>query len=67
MAKSVDNIRKQIDGMDDKIHDLLMQRAELVLKIGEEKRKSQVQIIQPDREILMIRRLLERHKCPLPK
>lgn len=67
MAKSVDNIRKQIDGMDDKIHDLLMQRAELVLKIGEEKRKSQVQIIQPDREILMIRRLLERHKGPLPK
>lgn len=67
MAKSVDNIRKQIDGMDDKIHDLLMQRAELVLKIGEEKRKGNVQVIQPDREILMIRRLLNRHKGPLPK
>ena len=67
MTKSVQSIRQQIDTLDNKIHDLLMKRAELVLKIGEEKRKSKVQIIQPDREIIMIRRLLERHKGLLPK
>src|SRR5476649_492790 len=67
MSKTVDEIRKTIDGMDNTIHDLLMQRAELVLKIGEEKRKNNVQVVQPDREIIMLRRLLARHKGPLPK
>ncbi len=67
MAKPVDSLRKQIDALDDKIHDALIQRAELVVKIGAEKRKNKVQIIQPDREALMIRRLLARHKGPLPK
>ena len=64
---SVDDIRKKIDGLDNSIHDLLMERAELVLKIGEEKRKNKIQVIQPDREIIMLRRLLSRHKGPLPR
>jgi len=67
MSQNVKNIRGQIDSVDNKILDLLMKRAELVIKIGQEKKKSNVQIIQPDREIVMIRRLLERHKGPLPK
>jgi chorismate mutase / prephenate dehydratase len=67
MTKTVDDIRRTIDTMDNNIHDLLMQRAELVLKIGEEKRRNNVQVVQPDREIVMIRRLLARHKGPLPK
>lgn len=67
MSKTVDSIRQQIDSLDDKLHDLLMKRAELVLKIGEEKRRNKVQIIQPDREAVMVRRLLARHVGPLPK
>ncbi|MCB9991679.1 MAG: chorismate mutase [Rhodospirillales bacterium] len=67
MSKTVGTIRQQIDALDDKIHDLLMKRAEMVVKIGEEKRKNKVQIIQPDREAIMIRRLLGRHQGPLPK
>ncbi len=67
MSKTVDSIRQQIDALDNNLHDLLMKRAELVLKIGEEKRKNQVQIIQPDREAIMVRRLLARHRGPLPK
>ncbi len=67
MADKVADIRKEIDALDNKVHDLLMERAELVLKIGAEKRKHNVQVIQPDREIIMIRRLLERHKGPLPR
>jgi chorismate mutase-like protein len=66
-AMTVENIRQKIDSLDNQLHDLLMERAELVLKIGEEKRRNNVQVIQPDREILMIRRLLERHKGPLPR
>ncbi len=67
MSKTVNSIRQQIDTLDNKIHDALMKRAELVLKIGEEKRKNNVQVIQPDREIVMLRRLLGRHEGPLPK
>lgn len=67
MSKTVDSIRQQIDALDDKIHDLLMKRAEMVIKIGEEKRKNKVQIIQPDREAIMVRRLLSRHHGLLPK
>lgn len=67
MSKTVDSIRQQIDTLDNKLHDLLMKRAELVLQIGEEKRKNKVQIIQPDREAVMLRRLLGRHKGQLPK
>lgn len=67
MSKTVDGIRQQIDALDSKLHDLLMKRAELVVKIGEEKRRNKVQIIQPDREAVMVRRLLARHEGPLPK
>jgi chorismate mutase-like protein len=67
MTKTVAEIRQEIDTLDNKLHDLLMKRADLVLAIGEEKRKSGVQIIQPDREIVMLRRLLGRHKGLLPK
>ncbi len=67
MVKTVDEIRRQIDSMDDKIHDLLMKRAALVQRIGQEKHKNNVQIIQPDRETVMIRRLLARHEGLLPK
>jgi len=66
MSEKVQDIRRQIDQLDNKIHDSLMKRAELVLKIGDEKRKNNLQIIQPDREVVMLRRLLARHKGPLP-
>jgi chorismate mutase/prephenate dehydratase len=67
MSRSVEEIRREIDTLDNRIHDLLMERAELVLRIGEEKKRNRVQVVQPDREAVMIRRLLARHKGPLPK
>ena len=67
MSSSVDEVRRQIDTLDNNIHDMLMQRAELVLKIGEEKRRNNIQVVQPDREIVMLRRILNRHKGPLPR
>lgn len=63
----LDEIRKKIDELDNRIHDTLMERAELVLKVGEEKRKNNIQIVQPAREARMIRRLLSRHKGALPE
>ncbi|PZQ46120.1 MAG: chorismate mutase [Micavibrio aeruginosavorus] len=64
---ALDEIRQKIDELDNRIHDTLMERAELVLKVGEEKRKNNIQIVQPAREARMIRRLLGRHKGALPE
>ena len=67
MSKKLDDIRKKIDALDNKVHDLLMERADLVVEIAKEKKKSKAQSVQPAREAAMIRRLLERHEGPLPQ
>lgn len=66
-SPELDAIRQKIDELDNRLHDTLMERAELVLKVGEEKRKNKIQIVQPAREARMIRRLLARHKGALPE
>ncbi len=66
-SPALDEVRQQIDALDNKIHDTLMERAALVLKIGEEKRKKNIPVVQPAREARMIRRLLERHSGALPE
>lgn len=66
-SPALDDIRQKIDALDNRIHDTLMERAELVLKVGEEKRKNNIQIVQPAREARMIRRLLGRHNGVLPQ
>ncbi len=63
----LDKIRQKIDSLDNSIHDLLMERADLIMAISEEKKKAGIQIVQPAREAKMIRRLMERHRGPLPE
>lgn len=67
MSKKLQDIRKKIDALDNKIHDVLMQRAELINDIAEEKRKNNLQFVHPAREAQMVRRLLSRHKGSLPQ
>lgn len=66
-SPKLDEVRQRIDTLDNSIHQMLMERAELVLQIGAEKRKNNIQIVQPAREARMIRRLLSRHKGVLPE
>lgn len=66
-SEKLDEIRQKIDQLDTRIHDTLVERAELVLKIGEEKRKNNIEVVQPAREARMIRRLLSKHKGSLPE
>jgi len=66
-SEQLDEIRQKIDALDTRIHDTLVERAELVLKIGEEKRKNNIEVVQPAREARMIRRLLSKHKGALPE
>jgi chorismate mutase-like protein len=63
----LDSIRKKIDSLDNQIHDLLMDRADLIMRISEEKKKQGIQIVQPAREARMMRRLIARHRGPLPE
>ncbi|PJB72594.1 MAG: chorismate mutase [Alphaproteobacteria bacterium CG_4_9_14_3_um_filter_47_13] len=66
MSKTLDVLRQQIDILDHNIHDLLMKRGDLVTKIAEEKRKNKIQAVQPAREVMLIRKLLARHKGDIP-
>lgn len=67
MSQTLEEIRRKIDSIDDKVHDLLMERASLVFDIAAEKAKNKMQVVQPAREAGMLRRLLGRHKGPLPE
>ena len=66
MSKTLNEIRKEIDAIDNNVHDLLIKRSELVSSVASAKKKEGLQIVQPAREAAMIRRLLERHQGPLP-
>lgn len=66
-SEKLDEIRQKIDALDTRLHDTLVERAELVLKIGEEKRKNNIEVVQPAREARMIRRLLAKENGVLPE
>ncbi len=66
MSETLEEIRKEIDSIDNQVHDLLMRRASLVSSVAMAKKESGMQIVQPAREARMMRRLLARHKGPLP-
>jgi chorismate mutase-like protein len=69
-------LRAEIDAVDSQLHDLLMRRTELAVKVGEVKAKVQplggtpadgAKFIRPAREALILRRLVARHRGNLPK
>jgi chorismate mutase / prephenate dehydratase len=71
---SLDKLRKQIDDIDNKMLDLLMQRTDVVEQVGEAKRQETEAVdlsrslnMRPDREARLMRRLLERHDGRLPE
>jgi chorismate mutase len=63
---SLTSLRAKIDRLDNDIHDLVMQRAGLIMDIARAKRSSGEQVVQPAREARMLRRLLARHDDSLP-
>lgn len=67
MSKILETVREKIDAIDDQVHDLLMERAELVMQIADEKKKQNLPVVHPAREAKMIRRLLDRNRSPFPE
>lgn len=65
---SLDNLRHEIDAIDDQIHDLLMRRAEIAVTIGKTKThaKDAKTYFRPAREAQIMRRLSERHSGLFP-
>ncbi len=65
-SPSLDELRGQIDGIDDALHDLLKRRAELVDTIARAKGPSSVLALRTGREAQVLRRLLSRHDGRFP-
>lgn len=63
---SLDELRQQIDRIDDQLHDLLMMRAALVDQIRHRKGQSGTAVVQPAREAAILRRLAARHRGVFP-
>ena len=63
---SLDDLRRQIDEVDDQLHDLLVRRAEVVAAIGALKKGDGTPAIRPGREASILRRLVRRHRGPFP-
>ena len=65
---TLDGLRQAIDRIDDRIHDLLMERADRVRAVGELKERGagDLSFYRPEREANIHRRLEARHRGPLP-
>ncbi|MBF0162045.1 MAG: prephenate dehydratase [Magnetococcales bacterium] len=65
---TLEYLRQAIDQIDDRIHDLLMERAQRVRQVGEykERQGGDVAFYRPEREAHIHRRLEARHRGPLP-
>lgn len=67
MSKNtLEDIRRQIETLDEKIHDLVMKRAEVMARMDDVARKSGEDISRQEMDISFIRRLLARHAGALP-
>ena len=64
---SLDDLRKEIDRIDEAMHQLLMERAEIIDRLISVKKSQETgSAFRPVREAEMMRRLVKRHKGILP-
>src|SRR5437879_4340389 len=67
---TLDDLRAEIDAIDDSLHDLLMRRAGLAGDIARLKATAPAgasgPLFRPGREAAIVRRILARHKGPFP-
>lgn len=66
-SSALDETRRRIDEIDDRLHDLLMERALLVELIGRQKQSDNVEPFRPGREARILRRLVGRHSGRFPR
>jgi chorismate mutase-like protein len=66
VPETLAELRAALDRLDDGIHDLLMQRADVVMRVAKLIASGKVPY-RPGREAQIIRRMLARHAGPLPR
>ena len=59
-------LRQRLDAIDDRLQDLLIDRAQVVALVADHKRSNNLNFYQPEREAEIIRRLAARHRGRLP-
>ena len=64
---SLDELRRRIDQLDEAMHDVIMQRAEVVAAVARLKQADGAPPLRPGREAQILRRLLVRHHGPFPR
>jgi chorismate mutase / prephenate dehydratase len=64
---SLDDLRRRIDQVDDGIHDLILERAELVEAVAALKQSTGQPAFRPGREAAILRRLVARHRGRFPR
>ena len=64
--KTLDSLRREIDKIDDALHDLIVRRTKAVEGVRDLKRGLKVKI-RPAREAQILHRLMARHTGPFPK
>ncbi|MBX6323053.1 MAG: chorismate mutase, partial [Rhodospirillaceae bacterium] len=73
-AGAIEDLRREIDAIDTALHDLLIRRSEIAAEIGALKADAAgarpngraAAFMRPGREAVILRRLVERHRGPLP-
>lgn len=67
-SSNLDDLRREIDRIDDSIHDLLLRRAAIVEQVGQAKGRVEAQpvYLRPAREAQILRRLMARHSGSFP-
>jgi chorismate mutase len=60
----LEELRRRIDEIDDRLQDLLIERFEIVMRVAAEKRDGTLSPYQPAREAAIIRRLVVRNRPP---
>lgn len=64
---SLDDLRRRIDQIDDQLHDLIMERADIVESVAASKQRTGTSVLRPGREAQILRRLVARHKGRFPR
>ncbi len=59
-------LRREIDAIDDSLHDLIMERTKIVERVRDAKSKDKIKI-KPAREAEILYRLMARHTGKFPK
>lgn len=66
MARSLEELRKEIDKLDEELLRLLNSRADLVHEVGEIKKRDSIPIYAPEREDALLQMLVEKSQGRLP-